>query len=32
MGSLTAKKVESLIKGEPGKYADGEGLYLAVPK
>ncbi|MEN3160319.1 tyrosine-type recombinase/integrase [Alkalimonas sp. NCh-2] len=32
MGSLTAKKVESLIKGKPGRYADGEGLYLCVPK
>lgn len=32
MGSLTAKKVESLIKGEPGRYADGDGLYLTVPK
>ncbi|WP_290611723.1 tyrosine-type recombinase/integrase [Arsukibacterium sp. UBA3155] len=32
MGSLTVKKVESLIKGIPGKYADGGGLYLAVPK
>lgn len=32
MGSLTAKKVESLIKGDPGRHADGEGLYLSVPK
>ena len=32
MGSLTTKKVESLIKGEPGRFADGEGLYLTVPK
>lgn len=32
MGSLTAKKVESLIKGEPGRFADGDGLYLTVPK
>lgn len=32
MGSLTAKKVESLIKGESGRYADGDGLYLTVPK
>ena len=31
MGTLTAKKVESLIKGPPGKHSDGEGLYLSVP-
>lgn len=32
MGNLTTKKVESLIKGEPGRFADGDGLYLTVPK
>jgi integrase len=32
MGSLTTKKVESLIKGNSGKYSDGGGLYIAVPK
>ncbi|WP_423185362.1 tyrosine-type recombinase/integrase [Alishewanella sp. d11] len=32
MGSLTTKKVESLIKGEPGRFGDGEGLYLTVPR
>ncbi|OHY81466.1 site-specific integrase [Marinobacter sp. AC-23] len=33
MGSFTAKKVQSLIKeGVPGRYSDGEGLYLMVPK
>lgn len=32
MANLTAKKVESLIKGDPGRFADGGGLYLCVPK
>ncbi|KPQ31212.1 Arm DNA-binding domain-containing protein [Halomonas sp. HL-93] len=33
MGSFTAKKVQSLIKdGKPGRYSDGNGLYLMVPK
>lgn len=33
MGSLTTKTVESLIKkGKPGRFGDGEGLYLTVPK
>ena len=33
MGSLTAKKVQSLIKdGRPGRYSDGNGLYLKVPR
>ncbi|MCE9682007.1 tyrosine-type recombinase/integrase [Halomonas alkalisoli] len=33
MGSFTAKKVQSLIKdGAPGRYSDGSGLYLMIPK
>ena len=33
MGSFTAKKVQSLIKdGIPGRYSDGNGLYLMIPK
>ncbi|MGM1051044.1 MAG: tyrosine-type recombinase/integrase [Pseudomonadota bacterium] len=33
MGSFTTKKVQSLIKdGEPGRYSDGSGLYLMIPK
>lgn len=33
MGSFTAKKVQSLIKdGTPGRYSDGNGLYLMIPK
>jgi integrase len=32
MGSFTAKKVQSLIKeGKPGRYGDGNGLYLMIP-
>ncbi|RKR03564.1 tyrosine-type recombinase/integrase [Halomonas sp. M20] len=32
MGSFTAKKVQSLIKdGTPGRYSDGNGLYLMIP-
>ena len=33
MGSFTVKKVQSLIKeGSPGRFSDGGGLYLKVPK
>lgn len=33
MGSFTAKKVQSLIKeSKPGRYGDGNGLYLMIPK
>ncbi|WP_148252202.1 tyrosine-type recombinase/integrase [Aidingimonas lacisalsi] len=33
MGSFTAKKVQSLIKdGTPGRYSDGNGLYLMIPR
>ncbi|WP_252107932.1 MULTISPECIES: site-specific integrase [unclassified Halomonas] len=33
MGSFTAKKVQSLIKeAKPGRYGDGNGLYLMIPK
>lgn len=32
MGKLTVKEVQGLVKGEAGRYADGDGLYLAVPK
>lgn len=33
MGSFTVKKVQSLIrKGSPGRFSDGGGLYLMVPK
>lgn len=33
MGSFTAKKVQALIKdGTPGRYSDGNGLYLMIPK
>jgi len=32
MGKLTVKAVEAKIKGAPGRFADGEGLYLVVPK
>ncbi|MBS9405615.1 site-specific integrase [Halomonas sp. TRM85114] len=33
MGSFTAKKVQSLIKdGTPGRYGDGNGLYLMIPR
>ena len=33
MGSFTAKKVQSLIKDStPGRYSDGNGLYLMIPK
>lgn len=32
MGALTVKEVQSITrKGEPGRYGDGEGLYLMVP-
>ncbi|SEL29686.1 tyrosine-type recombinase/integrase [Halomonas daqiaonensis] len=32
MGSFTAKKVQALIKdGKPGRYNDGNGLYLMIP-
>lgn len=32
MGTLTAKEVAAKSKGEPGRFADGEGLYFVVPK
>lgn len=32
MAIFTAKKVESLVSGKPGKYGDGDGLYICVPK
>lgn len=33
MGSFTAKKVQSLIReSKPGRYGDGNGLYLMIPK
>lgn len=32
MGSLTKTKVASLINGKPGRFGDGDGLYLSVPK
>ncbi|WP_440874833.1 tyrosine-type recombinase/integrase [Thalassotalea sp. PLHSN55] len=32
MGKLTAKQVTSYAKGEPKRYADGDGLYFVVPK
>ncbi|MFS8173577.1 tyrosine-type recombinase/integrase [Vreelandella titanicae] len=33
MGSFTAKKIQSLIReAKPGRYGDGNGLYLMIPK
>lgn len=33
MGIFTAKKIQSLIReSKPGRYADGNGLYLMIPK
>ena len=32
MGKLTAKEVAAKSKREPGRFADGEGLYFVVPK
>lgn len=32
MGSLTSKLVNEKIKGGPGRFSDGGGLYLVVPK
>ncbi len=32
MGKLTVKAIEAKIKGKPGKFADGDGLYFVVPK
>jgi integrase len=32
MGKLTVKAVEAKIKGAAGRFADGDGLYLVVPK
>lgn len=32
MGSLTSKSVNAKINGEPGRFSDGGGLYLVVPK
>ncbi len=32
MGNLTSKTVQAKIKGPPGRFSDGGGLYLVVPK
>lgn len=32
MGNLTSKTVQARIKGPPGRFSDGGGLYLVVPK
>lgn len=32
MAELTSKAVSAKIRGEPGRFADGNGLYLVVPK
>ncbi|MFZ2290493.1 MAG: integrase arm-type DNA-binding domain-containing protein [Halopseudomonas yangmingensis] len=32
MGNLTSKAVQAKIKGAPGRFSDGGGLYLVVPK
>nr|WP_299379704.1 site-specific integrase [uncultured Halomonas sp.] len=33
MGNFTAKKAQALIKnGTPGRYSDGNGLYLMIPR
>ena len=32
MTKLTSKLVAAKVKGEPGSFADGNGLYLVVPK
>lgn len=32
MTKLTSKLVSAKVKGEPGSFADGNGLYLVVPK
>lgn len=33
MGSFTAKKIQSVIReAKPGRYGDGNGLYLMIPK
>lgn len=32
MASLTSKTVSAKVKGEPGRFSDGGGLYLVVPK
>ncbi len=32
MPSLTSKSVNAKVKGEPGRFSDGGGLYLVVPK
>ncbi len=32
MGKLTVKAIEAKIKGKPGRFADGDGLYFVVPK
>lgn len=32
MAELTSKAVNAKIKGPPGRFADGNGLYLVVPK
>ncbi len=30
MASLTSKSVNAKVKGEPGRFSDGGGLYLVV--
>ncbi|MFC1502940.1 tyrosine-type recombinase/integrase [Pseudomonadota bacterium] len=32
MGKLTVKEIQAKSKGNPGRFADGEGLYFVVPK
>ncbi len=33
MGSLTVKTAQALVKTrQPGRYSDGEGLYLRIPQ
>ncbi|UXZ53952.1 integrase arm-type DNA-binding domain-containing protein [Halomonas sp. 7T] len=33
MGSFTAKRIQSLVReAKPGRYGDGNGLYLMIPK
>lgn len=32
MGNLTSRTVAAKAKGEPGRFSDGSGLYLVVPK
>ncbi|MEY8200182.1 MAG: Arm DNA-binding domain-containing protein, partial [Colwellia sp.] len=32
MGKLTVKEINAKIKGKPGRFSDGDGLYFVVPK